>query len=150
METVIPTNNTIQQSVQPQVQDLGHEKLLSCLYFVFDAFERCGMHFFLVRETATNANSSHMLEGDHIDIGVRENEWLNDQKDLLFAYLNEEHVQKVSELPKSITYKWNDVLFTIHIYPDNPSILALVPISYEHEIWMLPNGLVQFTQEYDH
>ncbi|HEX8965507.1 MAG TPA: hypothetical protein VF820_03700, partial [Patescibacteria group bacterium] len=55
--------------------DLGHAKLLSCLYFVFDAFERSGLDFFLVKDTARKAKTEYMLEGDHIDVGLRKLEW---------------------------------------------------------------------------
>ena len=48
-------------------QDLGHAKLLSGLYFIFDAMERCGLTFFLVRDTAKKAMTEYMLEGDHLD-----------------------------------------------------------------------------------
>lgn len=133
-----------------KIEDLGYSVLLSCLYFLFDAFERCGLDFFLVRDTAKKAKTSYMLEGDHIDIGVRQNEWANDQKDILFPYFEQEHAEKISELPNEIVYKWNDVKFTIHIYPDNPLLLALVPINYEHEIWKIPNNFEEFDKQYDH
>jgi len=151
------TTNVTQKTSQPQANvtekekpiDLGHEKLLSCMYFIFDAFERCSIEFFLVRDTATKAKTEYMLEGDHIDIGVRSLEWQNDSKDLLFPYFDQEHVTKIEEEADHMTFKWNDVAFTIHFYADNPCVTALIPIVYEHEHWKIPNRFDIFEKEYD-
>jgi len=134
---------------KPTPTDLGHDKLLSCLYFIFDAFERCGLQFFLVRDTAKKAMTEYMLEGDHIDIGIRRLEWNNDQKDILFVYLAEEGVEKTEDLPDRMTYKWQDIPFTIHFYEDNPCVTALVPIVYEHEHFLIPNQFAEFESKYD-
>lgn len=149
--TNIPVNQmpVTETVTAPVVVDLGHDKLLSCLYFLFDAFDRAGMEFFLVKGTAKKAMNEDMLEGGHIDIGVRRLEWDNDQKDILFTYLQNEHIEEVSKLPDKLTLKWNDVPFTINIYVDNPCITALIPIVYEHEHWKIPNRFDIFEKEYD-
>lgn len=154
METVTinTPHNTItmtpQEPVKPVV-DLGHDKLLEGLYFIFDAFERCGIDFFLVRETAHQAMSEHMLEGDHLDIGVRQLEWNNDQKDLLFAFFDQERVEKTKDIPGLIEFKWKDIPFDIHFYEDNPCVTALIPIIYENENWKIPNQFTRFEKEFD-
>lgn len=134
---------------EPTVIDLGHDKLLSGLYFIFDAFERCGLEFFLVKDTAHKAMQERKLEGDHLDIGVRQLEWNNDQKDILFAYFDQERVEKTKDVPGLVSFKWNDIPFTIHLYEDNPCVIALVPIIYENEHWKIPNQFVRFEKEFD-
>lgn len=139
----------VREEKKDSVVDLGHSTLLSCLYFLFDAFERVpGLHFFLVGDTAKKAKTGYMLEGDHVEIGVRANEWANDEKDILFDYFGQEHLEKIEDLPNKISFKWNIIPFTIHIYRDTPLITALVPVDYEHEAWNLPNNLEEFEKEY--
>lgn len=140
---------TVKEEIVQKPIDIGHNLLLAALYFVFDAFDRCSMTFFLVKDTAKNAKTSHMLEGDHIDIGVRKLEWSNDQKDVLFLFLTQENAAITEELPDKITLKWNDVPIVIHLYDDSPCVTALVPITYEHEIWLIPNQFEEFEKTYD-
>jgi len=135
--------------VTPTTKVFTHEQLLKGLYFIFDAFKRCSINFFLVRETAHNAMTEHMLEGDHLDIGIRKLEWVNDQKELLFPFFEQEHVEIVNDLPDIITCKWQDIPFTIHLYDDNLCTTALVPIVYEHEHWKIPNRFDLFEKDYD-
>lgn len=127
------------------------EELLSCLYFIFDAMERCGLDFFLVRQTARDAitNIFGPLTGDKVTIGIRKNEWQNDQKDLLFPYFEQEHVETVSELPDSYSFKWRDIPFTIFLYDDNPCLTALVDLVYQNENWKIPNRFDIFEAQYD-
>ena len=148
LKTVLVTETVeIPQSKEKVITDLGHQKLLSCLYFIFDAFERIGMDFFLVKDTARKAINEDMLSGDHIDIGVRDLEWTNDEKEVLFTYFGQEHVQEISNLPHKITFKWNGVTFTIHQYPDSFHLQAPVIIVYEHEHWKIPNRFDIFDKE---
>ncbi len=130
-------------------KDLSHDKLLPTLYFILDSFERASLDFFLIRQTAKDAIASHQLTGDHIDIGVRNNEWMSDAKDILFAYFDDEHVEKKEEVPGHITFQWKDVPFTLHFYEDNPCITALNTITYEYETWHIPNQFERFEKEFD-
>lgn len=141
-------DETVEVPVKPTI-DLGHEKLLSGLYFIFDAFERCGLDFFLIRDTAHKAMNEEKLEGDHLDIGVRQLEWNNDQKDLLFAHFDNEHVEKTKDIPGLVEFTWQDIPFSIHLYEDNPCVTALVPIIYENEHWKIPNQFARFEKEFD-
>ena len=63
----------MEKIIEPK--DLGHDKLLTCLYFLWDAFQHGLMVFFLTKDTAKYAIENVLLYGDHIDIGVRKNEW---------------------------------------------------------------------------
>lgn len=150
--TINTPHNTVtitpKEPVKPVV-DLGHHKLLSTLYFIFEAFGRAGIDFFLIRDTAHKAMTEHMLEGDHIDIGVRSLEWANDQKDLLFAYFDQEGVSKTKDEPGIIEFIYQDVPFVIHFYEDNPCVTALIPIIYENEHWKIPNQFTRFEKEFD-
>ena len=158
------TKKKIQVTEMPKLETVAHdftqavqkpqftsEELLACLYFIFDAMERCGLDFFLIRQTAKDVQKGVFanLTGDHIDVGVRLNEWANDHKDLLFPFFDQEHVETVSQLPNELTFKWKDVPFTIHLYTDNPCVTALVPIVFQNEDFKIPNRFDIFEEKYD-
>lgn len=151
-QTINTPHNTVPVTpgipVKPTV-DLGHDKLLATLYFIFDAFERCGIEFFLVKDTAHKAMQERKLEGDRLDIGVRQLEWNNDQKDILFAYFDQERVEKTKDEPGIVEFTYQDIPFVIHLYEDNPCVTALVPIIYENEHWKIPNQFTRFEKEFD-
>lgn len=140
----------VRQEIYDKSRDISHHELLSCLYFIFDAFSRVGMDFFLVKQTAKWMMNEDELRGDHLDIGVRSLEWANDNKDMLFEYFNYEHVKILSQLPNKITFEWHEIPFTVHLYEDNPCITSLKPIVYEHEGWFVPDQFERFEKEYDH
>ena len=114
---------------------------------MFDAFSRTGMEFFLVKQTARYAINEDELQNNRVDIGVRRMEWNNDAKDMLFVYFDQEHIEKTSELPNSLSFMYKDVPFTIHIYEENKYLSELITLSYEHEFWMIPNQFETFDKE---
>ena len=141
------TNQTIEEGNTQNVLD--HHKMLSGLYFLLDAFERAQIQFFLVRQTAHDAKELHQLRGDHIHVGVRNNEWINGNQEILFPYFEQEHVELKSELPNELTYEWQGIPFTIHFYDDNECLMALIPVRYEYEDWNIPNQFERFEKEFD-
>ena len=146
-------NKTTKEDILPDtplvVNEIPHGKLLATLYFLLDAFDRAQVTFFLVKQTAHDAMTGHQLTGDHLDVGVRNNEWINGNQEILFPYFEQEHVELKSELPESLTYEWQDVPFTIHFYPDNECLLALNTLAYEYESWFIPNQFERFEKEFD-
>ena len=148
---IVIDNSDPKQKILVDSNRFTSEELLACLYFIFDAMERCGLDFFLIRQTAKDVQKGVFanLTGDHIDIGVRLNEWANDHKDLLFPFFDQEHVETVSQLPNELTFKWKDVPFTIHLYSDNPCVTALVPIVFQNEDFKIPNRFDIFEEKYD-
>lgn len=148
---VLPTESIEEEASQPVkvVTSFPHHQLLSCLYFVQDAFERASLEYFLVRDTAKAAIESKQLHGATIDIGVRHNTWSSDQKDIIFTFFSGERVEQISDLPNSLTFSWRDIPFTIHIYDDNECLLALNTIRYEYETWFVPNQFERFEKEFD-
>jgi hypothetical protein len=131
------------------VVELPHDQLMKGLYFLLDAFDRAQVTFFLVRQTAKDAINQHQLTGDHLDVGVRNNEWINGNQEILFPYFDQENVVLKSELPDSLTYEWQDIPFTIHFYNDNECITALNTVAYEYEGWYIPNQFERFEKEFD-
>lgn len=126
---------------------VSHELLLRCLYFLYDGFERSMMDFFLIRQTAKDALAGNQLS-HHIDIGVRKNEW-SSGKGVLFMFFGDEHVKVLSETDDIISCEYQEAPFTIHLYDDNPCLLALNPIVYEYESFKTPNMFERFEREYD-
>lgn len=131
--------------------DIDPNRLLACLYFIFDAMDRIGMEFFLIRKTAKDAKKSifNNLSGDHIEIGVRQNEWVNDHKQVLFAFFDQEGVGQTRNEPSLLEFKWQDIPFVIRLYEDNPCITSLIPITFQHEHFNIPNQFERFEKEFD-
>lgn len=146
-----PVQSVSATSTPPAVKEnsIGHHKMLSGLYFLLDAFDRAQVDFFLVKQTAKDAIHKDQLKGDHLHVGVRNNEWINGNQEILFPYFDQEHVELKSELPDSLTYEWQGIPFTIHFYTDNECLMALNTIAYEYESWFVPNMFERFEKEFD-
>lgn len=149
-----PTNPQVDKptsTVAPLVDETfietSHEILLRCLYFLYDAFNRAQIDFFLIRQTAKDAINGNELS-HHLDIGVRKNEWVTG-KEILFMFFGEEHVKIKTESDILITCEYQEAPFVIHLYDDNPCLLALNPIEYQYESFKTPNMLEAFEREYD-
>lgn len=145
---VITTKPEVIEKVNDIVNEFTHEQLMRCLYFLYDAFHRAAVDFFLVKDTAKNALSKHMLD-TKIDVGVRRLEWSNDNKDMLFPFFEQERVNIIKQDDFRLDCTYQDIPFTIHIYDDNPCIKYLVPIVYEYEGFLVPNQFDVFEKEYD-
>lgn len=148
------TNNQIvgetqQQIIQSTPKDIGHEELIRTLYFLWDGFKRSYMDFFLLRDTAKQALSGKQLSGDHIDVGVRKNEWVSGNKPILDIFFEHEHVTKVKENEEIYEGIYQEVPFTIHLFSENDCLSSLIPLNYEHERWLVPNRFEHFDKEID-
>ena len=130
-----------------ELKAVSHELLLRCLYFLYDAFERPPMDFFLVRDTAKQAIAGEQLSG-YVEIGVRRNEWVNGS-DILFMFFGEEHVKTLNEDPNWIECEYNETPFIIRLYDENKCLAALNSIVYEYETFKLPNMFDIFCKEFD-
>lgn len=148
-----PNNQTVdetqQQVVQPVKKDIPHDKLLMTLYFLWDGFSRSYMDFFLLRQTAKDALSGKQLTGDHIDIGVRKNEWISGNKPILESFFEHEHVTKVKENVEIYEGIYQEVPFTIHLFSENECLSALIPLQYMQESFKVPNQFDRFEREFD-
>lgn len=107
------------------------------------------MDFFLLRNTAKQALAGKMLRGERIDIGVRKNEWTSGQKPILDIFFDHEHVEKVRETEDVYEGIYRDVPFTIHLFPENECLSALVPLVYKQERFLIPNRFSYFDKEVD-
>ncbi len=135
--------------LKSQVIDLPHGDLLNALFFMWEAQQRCAMDFFLTRSTAKAAMTSHMLDGDTLDLGVRKLAWVSDNKDLLMIFLANEPIKIVEETPDILRLEYKGVKINLRIYEDNDCVRNLIPVHYEHEDFWLPNQFERFTKEFD-
>lgn len=132
----------------PPPEEIPHELQLRTLYFLYDAFQRAMIDWFLIRQTAKDAMSEHQLTGDHIEIGVRKSEWITG-KEILFMFFGEEHVKTLKEETDYNIFEYQDVPFTLRFYEDSEPLMALIPIQYEHETFLVPNQFERFEKEFD-
>lgn len=138
-----------QQVIKTEVKDLGHEELIRTLYFLWDGFQRSYMDMFLLRDTAKQALAGKQLSGDHVDIGVRKNEWISGNRPILDIFFDNEHVTKVKDNEEIYEGIYQEVPFTIHLFSENECLASLIPLNYEHERWLVPNRFEYFDKEID-
>jgi hypothetical protein len=125
------------------------DKLLTTLYFLYDAFERASLDFFLVRQTARDVINGKRLTTMPVTIGIRHNEWIGGNEELLLAYFEQEHVEMTEKADDHVTFVYQDIPIMMHIYRDSDSVTALNSVAYEFETWKIPNQFERFEKEFD-
>lgn len=139
------SSQPIEQPIQPEKQ-FTHEQLLSALYFIWDAFDRGPVEFFLVRDTAKQAKEGKNLSGNGIDVGVRKLEWISGGKRVMDNFTGQYLVKENNELSE---YIWAHVPVRVHVYSDNECLASFDTIMYEHESFSLPNPYDKFVEKYE-
>lgn len=126
------------------VPKFSHERLLLALYYIWDAFERTNMPFFLVYSTAESVMAQRSLVGDCIQVGVRRNEWISGARRILDAFA----------LPKTETdtealYEFEDIPIKLYIYEElDDCIVQTQMVRYAAEEFMVPNTYEKFLEVY--
>jgi hypothetical protein len=145
------TTTTMQQPIDHITEDFAQkvqikvssEKLLNALYWIWDAFERANMPFFLVNQTAKDATNDHDLTGDKVEIGVRRLEWVSGGRRILDSF-----IQPIAEDTTKAEYNHEGVPVIVHIYDDHDCIINTDSKIYRHELFKLPNPYSAFEQIY--
>lgn len=118
----------------------SHEDLLKALYWAFDIFERAAMPFFLVYKTAEDVLETKQLEGDAIQVGVRDVEWASGARRIQDPYTEVE--ENVFE------FKSGDVPIILHIFKDDQCIKVPDSKVYYNEVFNMPNPYSRFKEIY--
>lgn len=149
IETVATPNQPqidhITEDFQEKVQAKHtSEELLNALYWIWDAFDRANVQFFLVHQTAEDAMKNYDLTGDKVEVGIRRNEWVSGGRRLLDAFLD----TPLTESDTTAEYVHDGVTILLHNYDDIPSIMQLNPIIYRNESFTVPNPYSEFKEIY--
>lgn len=136
----------------PQViqQAIDSQELLDALYWIWDAFERSSIPFFLIYQTYEDAKANHDLTGDKVEIGVRRNEWISGGRRIIDGF-----ILPVTETDDEVIYHYKKVnssnqpiLVIVHVYDDSPCIKSLDMIHYRYEEFYVPNTYKTFLEIY--
>lgn len=146
--TTMPTAATPvpSQVVTPEVfraHDLPSEKLLNALYWIWDAFSRAHVPFFLVGQTAKDAMANKELTGDKVTVGTRRMEWVSGGRRILDAF-----AQPLEEDQNKATYEFEGTLVIVHVYDDHDCIMNTDSINYKYESFKVPNPYKTFEEIY--
>lgn len=122
-----------------------HDQLIKALYYMWDAFDRANMRYFLVGDTAHAVKAQKELTGDGIDLGIRLMEWRSGAKNIFDTFAG----QPITEEGDTLTYVHEGVPIRLHVYePDDSCIIATDPVMYRNENFSLPNPLERFEEVY--
>lgn len=135
----------IQQSKEPEKR-FTHEQLLSALFFIWDAFDRGPVEFFLIRDTAKQAKEGKDLSGSGVDVGVRALEWVSGGKRVMDNFTGQ-YLVKENEM--GAEYIWADVPVRVHVFSDNECLSSFDTIFYQNETFLLPNPYEKFAEKYE-
>lgn len=144
-------NPTVKEYVAAVKKDWPHDKLVSALYWIYDAFDRANMGYFFVYSTAESILQQKDLEGDGIHVGVRFNEWTSGSKPIFDAFAGEPVVKSniKAETLKNIMndiyiYDHEGIPVFLYVFNDHPCIIDTNQIQYRNEFVRLPNPYSQF------
>lgn len=137
-------------AMEKSVKDLPPKDLEDALMWIWDAFERSAMPFFLIHQTYEDAKNDRPLTGDHVEIGVRYNEWTSGPRRILNAFtLPIEENDMVAEYRFGGVDNNKSIPVIVRIYPDHECIIATDQIRYRYEEFQIPNPYSKFKELYD-
>jgi hypothetical protein len=116
------------------------QKLLSALYWAWEAFDRANVPMFLVGDTLKDAVKGHELTGSSIQIGIRKAEWISGGRRLLDTILGLPEVEKDNHA----TYIYEQTPVHLYIFEDSSFVNNLDSINYKYESFRIPNPYIEF------
>lgn len=129
----------------PVTTNFGGQQLLDALYYIWDAFERSNMPFFLVWDSARRALLNVDLQGEYVCVGVRSNEWRGGAQRIFAAFAGEPE----EEDGNLLIYRHNGVPIHIHLFEkDHECIVQTDMVRYRYEEFKVPNPYQKFIEEY--
>lgn len=126
------------------ISDYSHDQLLQALYWIFDAFERPAMPFFVIGDTAKSVLEHKELTGDKITVGVRDMIWLSGAKSIFDTYIQPKEVDG----DKYTYIADNGVPVEVHVFKDDVCISSPDSKMYYNEVFQLPNPYSRFEEVY--
>jgi hypothetical protein len=119
------------------------EDLLTALYWIWDAFDRANVPWFLAKQTAEDALKGLSPAGGKLEIGIRKNEWTSGGRRILDAYIT-----PISETDGLVIYEYAGVPIHMHVYEDSDCIINTNAFMYERESFATPNPFDEYMRTY--
>ena len=123
---------------------IPHDKLMLALFWLWDAFDRALIHFFLVGKTAEDAIAQKKQENDKVEIGVRRMEWKSGSTPILKAFMGEPLV----ETENHAEYFHNTVPVYIYFFDDDPTVTSIDSFMYMNDNFSVPNPYSKFIERF--
>lgn len=120
------------------------QQLLDALYYMWDAFDRALMPYFLIHKTAEDAMKNRDLTGNKVTLGVRKMEWLGGSRRILEAFTG----TPLTESDELVTFEHKGVPIELHLYDDHNCIIQTDMIRYRYEEFKVPNPYSEFEEVY--
>lgn len=118
-----------------------HDQLLNALYYIWQLMDQGMMDFFLVGNTAEQAISHHLLEGDRVELGMRKMIADSGNRRLLDSLIT-----PIVEDANKIIYEYEGVPIEIKLYKDDECIISPDTVFYERESFFVPNTMKRFKE----
>ncbi len=119
------------------------QQLLNALYWVWDAFERAAVPFFLVGQTAQDVIANKDLSGDKVEAGIRKMDWISGAKRVLDVFITPKEETETHAL-----YEFEGIPVVLHIYEDSDCIINTDSKVYRYETFKVPNPMSEFERIY--
>lgn len=126
----------------PDEPSLPHDKLLTVLYWIWDAFDRALMNMFLIGPTHDQVKAQKDLSGRHIYCGIRKLEWRSGGRRIfdVFAGAPDE------ETNEKAVYKNSDVTVEVYFFDDDICISTTDQVLYRNENFRMPSPYSRFIE----
>jgi hypothetical protein len=122
-----------------------HNQLIKALYWIWDAFERASIPFFLTGNTMNNVAENKLLDGYAIECGVRLLDWKSSAR-----YIFDTFATPISEEGNIVIYKYEGVPIILKIYKeDDPCIVSTDTKMYFAEAFKVPNPINRFKEVFN-
>lgn len=122
---------------------LGHNQLLSALYYIWDVMERSNITMIAVGATGESIRNTAPLQGDKIEVAVRKNEW-----DSGASRIAETFAPADTSEENKLKYEFNGVPIVVHILNDSETLQQADTKIYHSEYFRLPNPIGKFLEEF--
>lgn len=125
-------------------QEIAHDRLLTVLYWIWDAFDRALMNMFLIGPTAEQVKEQSNLHGNKIYCGIRKLEWRSGGRRIFDAFAGE----PLKETETKAVYHNSGVDVEVYFFDDDICINTTDQVLYRNENFRLPSPYARFIEKF--
>lgn len=127
-----------------QDSKFSHEQLMKALYYMFDAFDRANIKFFLTGKTAKACYENKGLSSDKVEIGIRKLEYVSGAWRVLTEF-----AKPVKEEEEMIHFEHEGVPIECRLFDEDVFFNQAQPILWQYEGFNLPNPYEEYVKRYE-
>lgn len=122
----------------------NNEQLMTALYYLWDAFDRASIKFFLIGKTGESCFKDLPLSGDKVEIGIRRMEHVSGAWSILKSF-----AEPIEGNDKIIRFEKDGVPVECKVFDDDVYFLQTVPHYWQYEAFNLPNPYLDYVEKYE-